>query len=256
MQPLSQDWFHLATFEVIQINDEHFCAMLAQPFVWRFSSSYQKMPLRGLTWTNFSNRLFPILLIYCWLWINLSSKVSFSHVPLTESFKIIQFYFCGKLPSSWFFHLQAENFYLFQSLQFFLEIYSMAIFMDFFLFRTLDSPETSSPPNQESFKRIMCNEVSSFTCFPPPALKGHYAELLYAFSFPYKSAWAPIEPDLATEGILVFLLMIPAWKGKIGEAQVGLSLLQSQHVLHLPCIHFQSFIALCKKFISSFSCFL
>lgn len=48
--------------------------------------------------------------------------------------------------------------------------------------------------------------------------------------------------------------MIPAWKGKMCEAQVGLSLLQCQQVLHLPHMHFLSLTALCGKVTSSFSC--
>lgn len=45
------------------------------------------------------------------------------------------------------------------------------------------------------------------------------------------------------------LLMIPAWEGKMGEAQVGLSLVQSQQVLHLPYLHFYPLTALCRKLI-------
>lgn len=38
------------------------------------------------------------------------------------------------------------------------------------------------------------------------------------------------------------------------EAQVGLSLLQCQHVLHLSHMQFLSLTALCEKVTSSFSC--
>jgi len=41
--------------------------------------------------------------------------------------------------------------------------------------------------------------------------------------------------------------MIPSWKGKMCEALVGPSLLQSQHVLHLPHMHFQSLTAFMQK---------
>lgn len=84
------------------------------------------MPLHGMTWTDFSINLFLILPTLCWLWIYQVQFLFLSFHSLTL-YKIHLFYLCDKLPSSWFFYLWAEDFYLSQSLQFFQEIHSIDV---------------------------------------------------------------------------------------------------------------------------------
>lgn len=73
-------------------------------FFFKFPSSYQEMPLHGMTWADFGINLFLIIPIHCWLWIYMYQvKFLFLSLHSLSLYKIFQFYLCEKLPSSWFF---------------------------------------------------------------------------------------------------------------------------------------------------------
>lgn len=154
--------------------------LLHNLFFWRFSWSYWQMPLHDMTRTDYSINLFLILPIYCWLWINISTKVSFYQLSLTKplqdtpilpltKFQVpdistyeLRTSICPKASSS-----------SRKSIPWPLGTYPMA----FLLFRTLDSQGTPPPPRPQIrrlSRGVLCNGISSFIYLPPPTLNGHY----------------------------------------------------------------------------------